>query len=282
MPTVPYAQSDCVFCGHREAPIHLQRPTFAIRRCPHCSVLWCDPLRFHATINPDDEAAYLVVQSKVHTENAKRLDHLFRHAPVDSHPQLVEVGCMHGDFVKQARDAGYRALGLDLSKTAVARANGAAPGLVELGTLDKRIADGSLDVVAAFNVVEHMDHPARFLDHVVRTLRPGGVLIVETPAQESIYHHVLFFCGWVQPGRHFDVGVHPDTHIFKFGHRAWRTILADRGFEVLEVVPRSTPLQELLAKNRRDVTMRAGIVAFGLLGRLTGWENRVLVVARRL
>ncbi len=188
---------------------------------------------------------------------------------------------MHGDFVQQARGAGYRAQGLDLSQSAVEQAARTTPGLVELGTLDERVPSGSLDVVAAFNVIEHMDRPDQFLDHVARALRVGGVLIAETPAQESIYHHVLFMRGRVQPSGRFEVGVHPGTHIFKFGRRAWRTILADRGFEVLEVAPRSTAMRELLAKNKRDPIMRAGIVAFGLLGRVTGWENRVLVVARR-
>jgi 2-polyprenyl-3-methyl-5-hydroxy-6-metoxy-1,4-benzoquinol methylase len=276
-----HAQPDCVFCGYREAPVHLQRPEFAIRHCPHCSVLWCDPTRFDQAFKPDDEAAYLEVEATVHTENATRLHHLIHHAPAESHPRLLEVGCMHGDFVLQARGAGYKARGADLSKSAVQQANRQADGLVELGTLDEHVPDASLDVVAAFNVIEHMDRPDQFLAHTVRALRPGGVLIAETPAQESIYHHVLFLRGRVQPQGRFEVGVHPGTHVFKFGRRAWRTILADRGFEVLEVSPRSTPMKELLAKNKRDPIMRAGIVGFGLLGRLTGWENRVLVVARR-
>ena len=42
----------------------------------------------------------------------------------------------------------------------------------------------------------------------------------------------------------------------------------------------TTALRELLAKNKQDLLMRAGIVGFGLLGRATGWENRLLVVAQ--
>jgi SAM-dependent methyltransferase len=275
-----HAQPDCVFCGYREAPVHLHRPRFEIRRCPHCGVLWCDPTRFHADFNPDNEEAYLSVEATVHTENATRLHHLMRHAGPKSHPRLLEIGCMHGDFVYQARGAGFEARGADLSETAVLEANRRMPGAVQLATLDSSFAAGSLDVVAAFNVIEHMDRPDQFLDEVVRVLRPGGVLVAETPAQESVYHHVLFLRGRVKPEGEYDVGVHPGTHIFKFGRRSWTTILRDRGFEVLEIEPRSTPMRELLAKNRHDPILRAGIVGFGLLGRLTGWENRVLVVAR--
>lgn len=276
-----HAQPDCVFCGYREAPVHLQRPRFAVRHCPHCRVLWCDPTRFSEDFNPDNEAAYLEVEATIHTENAARLQQLIRYAGPDSHPRLLEVGCMHGDFVYQARGAGYQARGADLSKTAVEEANRRMSGAVVYGTLDASYEDDSLDVVAAFNVIEHMDEPAAFLDQVTRVLRDGGVLIAETPAQESVYHHVLFMRGRVQPGKSVDVGVHPGTHIFKFGRRAWETVLRDRGYEVLNLIPRSTPLRELLAKNKQKPLVRAGIVGFGLLGRATGWENRLLVIARR-
>jgi len=278
-----HAQPDCVFCGYRDAPVHLHRPRFEIRRCPHCSVLWCDPTRFSDDFNPDNEAAYLSVEDTIHAENATRLHELLRHVGPDSHPRLLEVGCMHGDFIYQARAVGFDAHGADLSETAVTEANRRMPGSVQLATLDStNFADDSLDVVAAFNVVEHMDRPDQFLDAVVRVLRPGGVFIAETPAQESVYHHVLFLRGRAQPDHDLDVGVHPGTHIFKFGRRAWTTILRDRGFEVLEVEPRSTPLRELLAKNPDKPILRAGIVGFGVVGRVTGWENRVLVVARAL
>jgi len=260
--------------------VHLQRPHFAIRRCPHCTVLWCDPTRFSAEFNADNESAYLEVEATIHAENAARLHHLQRYTSPETHARVVEVGCMHGDFVYQARGAGYAAEGADLSPSAVEEANRRMPGAVQLRTLDESFADDSVDVVAAFNVIEHMDDPASFLDEVRRTLRPGGILIAETPAQESIYHHVLFLRGRAQPKAGFEVGVHPGTHIFKFGRRAWDTVLRDRGFELLDITPRSTPMRELLAKNKSDLMIRAGIVGFGLLGRVTGLENRVLVVAR--
>ena len=54
-----------------------------------------------------------------------------------------------------------------------------------------------------------------------------------------------------------------------------------RGFSVLEIRAKSTPLRELLAKNERaGLATRAGIVGFGLAARATGLGNRVQVVAQ--
>jgi 2-polyprenyl-3-methyl-5-hydroxy-6-metoxy-1,4-benzoquinol methylase len=244
--------------------------------------MWCDPPRFDDRFRPDDEQAYLEVEPTVAAENRERLSLVAAWAAPTSHARLVEVGCMHGDFVRQASAAGYRARGLDLSSTAVAEAERRRPGLVREGTLDDAIPDASLDVVAAFNVIEHMDAPHRFLDHVRRVLRPGGVLVLETPAQESLYHHALVLRGQLLPRRpRLEIGMHPGTHIYKFGRDAWRRILGDRGFSVLAVRSKSTPLRELLAKNERaGLATRAGIVGLGLAARATGLGNRVQVVAR--
>lgn len=273
---------ECCFCEASACPVVLRRPRFQVRRCPRCRVMWCDPPRFDDRFRPDDEQAYLEVEPTVAAENRERLALLSAWAGPGTHARLVEVGCMHGDFVRQAAEAGYRARGLDLSDTAVVEAERRRPGLVGYGTLDETTPAASLDVVAAFNVIEHMDAPQRFLDHVRRVLRPGGVLVLETPAQESLYHHALVLRGHLLPRRpRLEIGMHPGTHIYKFGRDAWRRILRDRGFSVLAVRSKSTPLCELLAKNERaGLATRAGIVGFGLAARATGLGNRVQVVAK--
>ena len=273
---------ECCFCDASECPVVLRRPRFSVRQCPRCRVMWCDPPRFDDRFRPDDEEAYLEVEPTVVSENRDRLALLSAWAGPGTHGRLVEVGCMHGDFVGQAAAAGYRAQGLDLSTTAVAEAARRRPGLVHEGTLDEATPAASLDVVAAFNVIEHMDAPQRFLDHVRRVLRPGGVLVLETPAQESLYHHALVLRGRLLTRRpRLEIGMHPGTHIYKFGRGAWRRILQDRGFRVLAVRSKSTPLRELLAKNERaGLATRAGIVGLGLAARATGLGNRVQVVAQ--
>lgn len=262
---------------------------FSVRRCPACTTMWCDPLRIPGV---DEEAhgaedgtaiedTYLSVDDTIQRENAARLAFIESLAPRSSHPRLLEIGCMHGGFVVLAKRAGYDAHGLDISERAVDWAAKHNPGLVSFGTLDASQADDSLDVVAGFNVVEHMDDPGEFLDHVARVLRPGGIFVAETPAQESLYHHVLFTRAKLLARRTAEVGMHPGTHIFKFGRKAWGNVLRRRGFDVLETRAKSTPLRELLAKNRsKGVVFAAGTVGVGLAQRVTGLGNRVVVAAR--
>ena len=280
--TSNFDQVDCVFCAGREGEVTLKRPKFVVRRCPQCAVMWCDPLRFSDAFNPDDEAAYIETPDALDGENEDRVAILTHAAPPATHPKVLEVGCMHGDFLLRAAKEGYEGRGLDLSQTAVDHAAKVSPGLVSYGTLDAHVPDASVNVVAAFNVIEHMDAPHEFLSHARRVLRPGGILILETPRQESIYHHVMFGRGRVFANkRAVDIGIYPGTHIFKFGNRAWRRILADRKFEVTSSRGKSTPLSQLFAKRRPSFAERAAIVSFGLLAKMTRLENRLILTARR-
>ncbi len=57
--------------------------------------------------------------------------------------------------------------------------------------------DGSFDVVAAFDVLEHVDEDEDILANMCRTLRPGGVAIITVPQhpwlwsnEDTLAHHV--------------------------------------------------------------------------------------------
>jgi 2-polyprenyl-3-methyl-5-hydroxy-6-metoxy-1,4-benzoquinol methylase len=277
-----FAQSECVFCARGEGAVAITRPKFLVRRCSQCAVMWCDPLRFSDVFNPDNEEAYLETHDALDGENQDRIEILMRAAPPSTHPTVLEVGCMHGDFLLRAAKEGYRGRGLDLSQTAVDHAAKTSPGLVEYGTLDERVADASVDVLAAFNVIEHMDAPHEFLAHAHRVLRPGGMLVLETPRQESIFHHIMFSRGRIFTNdKSVDIGVYPGSHIFKFGNRAWRTILSDRDFEVTSLQGKSTPLSQLFAKQKISFATRVAIVSFNVLAKATRLENRLILTACR-
>jgi SAM-dependent methyltransferase len=51
---------------------------------------------------------------------------------------------------------------------------------VHEGLLDG-VTWSEFDVVASFHVIEHVDSPSKFVAEMVRRLKPGGVLVIETP-----------------------------------------------------------------------------------------------------
>lgn len=101
--------------------------------------------------------------------------------------ELLDFGCGPGFFLAVASEHGWQGRGIELSKESVAFAR--SQGLrVEEGGIENlaQIPDGSFDCLTAFDVIEHLPNPRRFLREALRILRPGGVLVITTPRLDSM------------------------------------------------------------------------------------------------
>lgn len=102
---------------------------------------------------------------------------------------FADVGCGTGRYLHAMHAAGVPKAhihGLELDPATVARLRGegfqAHCERVETCT---QIADGALDLVTMFHVIEHVESPAAVIRRVAGWLAPGGVLALETPNLDS-------------------------------------------------------------------------------------------------
>ena len=114
---------------------------------------------------------------------------------------MLDLGCGRGEALALLRDWGFAGRGVDASARMVELCHDR--GLqAEVGDLFAVLAaaePGSLGGVVSFHVIEHL--PADALDRLVRlayrALRPGGVLILETPNPLSVVVAARNF--WLDP-----------------------------------------------------------------------------------
>lgn len=97
---------------------------------------------------------------------------------------LLDVGCGEGHLRRFALEVVDRYIGTD-----IVRYQGFPPEAEFLSTnLESGcvpFADDSMDVVAAVEVIEHLENPRAFVRELARCVRPGGVVVVSTPNQLS-------------------------------------------------------------------------------------------------
>ena len=103
---------------------------------------------------------------------------------------VLDVGCGRGEFLGLLRDAGIEARGVDADADMAAFSRGEGLDVKHADALAylEATAESSLGGVFAAHVVEHLPPPVlvRFLDLAATRLRPGGVLVLETPNPVSL------------------------------------------------------------------------------------------------
>lgn len=105
--------------------------------------------------------------------------------------RVLEVGCGEGAFLDRLSRYGVtQAEGIELNTAAVHAAVESGRHVTEqsLGELAAKEA-GTRDGVCAFQVLEHVAEPGRFLTDCVRLLAPGGRLVIGVPNADSYLRH---------------------------------------------------------------------------------------------
>lgn len=104
--------------------------------------------------------------------------------------RVLEIGCAEGSFLDACRARGLEASGVELNPraAAIARRQGHTVHTQPLAELRAEHA-GAWDVACAFQVLEHVADPGRFLADMLALVRPGGRLVVAVPDRDSFIRH---------------------------------------------------------------------------------------------
>ena len=97
---------------------------------------------------------------------------------------LADIGCGTGGLAREVRGRFAQIVGVD-----AVRYEGLSDAVTFVGAdLDSArlpLDDGSADVTAAVEVIEHLENPRAFVRELTRITRPGGWIVVTTPNQLS-------------------------------------------------------------------------------------------------
>ena len=139
---------------------------------------------------------------------------------------LLDVGAGPGFFLSEANAREWTVIGLEPLPWAVKHAQQVLhlSGIREGdSTLLAELPPLSVDVVTAFDVLEHVVHPKTLLEATRRVLQPHGLLVLTTPRFDSVVARLM--------GKRWHCIV--PAHLHYFSRPSLTRLLTDTGYELI-------------------------------------------------
>ena len=152
----------------------------------------------------DAEVTYI---EKSLQSNPERLDNQLaavkRHLTIAG-KKALDIGCGGGLFLAQLKAAGANVTGVELSDTRAFYAKTKYGFEVLKRTIEDEYWKnfyGSFDIVTLWDVIEHVNYPMATVQAAARMLKPGGILLIDTPCRDAFYHRFGEFTYKLSGGR---------------------------------------------------------------------------------
>jgi SAM-dependent methyltransferase len=103
---------------------------------------------------------------------------------------VLDLGCFDGGFLHFLGDD-YTRFGAEINPSARARARGKGIAIVANDFETLQPADGGLDCITAFDVIEHTHEPLRFLRRCRDLAKPGGRIVISTGNADALSFRLM-------------------------------------------------------------------------------------------
>lgn len=231
----------CNNCGGRGHDQIFRKFGYDLMRCTGCGLVFVG--------NPpsqDEVQAFYSAEADYHSElldpahpafermRGIARQHVGMLARSVAHPKglkLLDIGCSSGLFLDEARKAGYDVHGAELSPDTARFARDHFVLDVHAGDWrDGGYEDASFDVIALFDVIEHVPDPLGELRAIMRLLKPGGLLLQSTPNIDGLFPRLSY-----RLAHRLDYWPHPEPphHLYQFSTATLSAMTRRAGYDVV-------------------------------------------------
>ncbi|MGA1979762.1 MAG: methyltransferase domain-containing protein [Sedimentisphaerales bacterium] len=195
---------DCPLCGNKGFDeIAVRADDLHIVKCKNCSLVFLNPRPVLEDIGKLYEQDYYsdrvcgemsfkglpasVVNVRYYKPYA--FDILTEKVELNGR-RTLDIGCSFGKWVYWMAKAGAKAVGIDLAEGCIKWGKkNLNLDLRQCAITDIDEPDNSFDVITMIDLIEHVAELGGFMKNLMKLLKPGGLVFVQTPNFESYYKY---------------------------------------------------------------------------------------------
>ena len=284
----------CTTCASSEIGGYLRTAVGEVLQCTSCKAVFLSPERHETPAESLYTQEYFTEREGyffhdgVADGSERERPHIadFRagldviEAHVGAPGSLLDVGCATGSFLSLAKARGWECRGVEVSAFAAAQARERTSCEIYCGKLsDAPFGDGTFDAITMWDLLEHLPVPLQGLENARRLLRPSGVLLVNTPNENSLLRGVarLLYRG---SGGFITAPVnrlYHHYHLYYFAAETLTRLFQQAGFEL--VVMKTKPIP--MSRGRISAATKVVMKALSVAERLLHAEYELIVLARK-
>ncbi len=223
----------CYQCGSRDYKVIASGPIVPVISCSQCGLMRQGPR------NPEQKSFSLescaggderYIEQRLEKELTQLVDYVKVLPKLEeilpAKGKLLEVGCSTGLLLDKIRKAGWNAFGVEPNDWAYKLAEEKhGQNVVNAFFQDAGYANETFDAVVMLHVIEHIPNPVKALAQLNKLVRPGGILVMETPRYDTVWFNFL-------KGRERSV---IPGHLYYFTRKSLTEMASKAGFELIEL-----------------------------------------------
>lgn len=262
--------SCCDFCNSTNHEVYLLKNGIEILQCKKCNLVFSSehPINFDDLYSPEEYLDYTIDAYEKNSKFRKERFGIERVNILKKYKKngvLLDMGCGIGWFLEVASQS-FDVCGVEISDS-LREYIYKQKGIKSFKTIDD-IENNTLDVITAFDLIEHVPKPLEMLKSMYDKLKKGGIGLLFTPNVDSVGFQIL---------KEENNLLDPPGHLYYFNKDTIKMYAEKAGFKVekiwtkgidvgdlysLELSKKETNIADYLYKNQywiQDSIDRAGM-----------------------
>jgi 2-polyprenyl-3-methyl-5-hydroxy-6-metoxy-1,4-benzoquinol methylase len=240
------------------------------------------------------ESAYIETQLQANLNKFKNQVEILTKHMLPQGAKVLDIGCGGGLFLSLLKQRGAQVMGIELSDSRAQYAKTKHGLNIDKHPIESDFWQGGyaqhFEAVTLWDVIEHVNFPQRTLQSAVNVLKPGGLVLIDTPCRDSFYHRFGALTYRLTRGRYPTfLNAMYSAHLFGhkqiFSTREMKKLFESVGLEVVDLHKfheLSFPYEFYLKKLfKSQILINLLLPAVKVFFKIFRIQNKMLVIGRK-